>query len=349
MFAMACLEALGDMAGESRLIVYSVDSSNDREQATRQLAKGLHDWKSVDYFKIDSDLSQPFRLPAGHEVDGDELWMCMPSNPVEKCLQQKLPNAELVFYEDGLHAYNDPFGWNQLLRNPRRLAKWMLLGCRRHLALFRKSSRSTFPNRRIDRAYLLLGDRLKLASQYFPRKEQPVVIPSDCLEKVARRMSDIPGFTPPVLEDPPRTVVFLGCIFAQCGMARWEDEFNVYRRVIEDVLNRGFDVLWKEHPRADQPFGDRLKDEFPGRVITQSMNKLIPAEVFFAVNRVAACISPHSTSLLTLQSFGVPVFHLVDHCEPFYNEAYRPAVELVEEHVPPLQKLESVELEKERC
>ena len=115
--------------------------------------------------------------------------------------------------------------------------------------------------------------------------------------------------------------------------------------MVKRVLDLGYNVLWKEHPRAQRPFGNRLRQEFGGRLFTKKMNKLIPAEVFFTENKMAACISPHSTSLLLLSKFEIPVFQLTDFCDEFYNEAYRPVVGLVRKHVPPLQQLKPFRLE----
>jgi hypothetical protein len=207
----------------------------------------------------------------------DELWLCKISDSPEAFAMQAFPRAAVVLYEDGLHTYA-PQGLDP--HSP---------------AL-----------ERISESHLLLGDCLPLPP--WLRRLTRVQIGDghvrDVLTECARSLASPREFM------QSGAAVVLGQCFARWGLMSRAAECGMYERAIATLLESGYAVAWKEHPRADQPFFPEFAARFGGDVRELALPPAVPVEAAFASGRRGQplCVSATSTALFTLpRLFGARV------------------------------------------
>lgn len=92
----------------------------------------------------------------------------------------------------------------------------------------------------------------------------------------------------------------------------WKPECLLYEEVVRQYRASGYEVWWKEHPRARQPFGPRLQN-LGCDVHAFSTNDALPIELFVREGMFDRSVAVSSTSLITLKRlYGVEPRTLID-------------------------------------
>jgi hypothetical protein len=110
-----------------------------------------------------------------------------------------------------------------------------------------------------------------------------------------------------------RCAVLLGQCSSNYADFPREFELECYTSIAREVQDRGYEVLWKEHPRTRQPFGCELLGSVPGLRLLPECGPW-PVEVYFERLGLAACAGLISTSLFSIPLlFNAPAFSPARH------------------------------------
>lgn len=121
-------------------------------------------------------------------------------------------------------------------------------------------------------------------------------------------------------------VLIIGQYFSNLGLLGFELENNVYYKIINYYLNKGYNVYWKGHPRC-KFFDERINAEFGERVYIVENNS-IPLELFLILNPKVEICGVSSSALLynkflfngkTKHSLSLIKNHLNEKCV-WYND-----------------------------
>ena len=237
----------------------------------------------------------------------DELWLCFLTRAPEKLLMDAYPQAAVQVYEDGLFSYlpqpptpdePDP----RTLPWPQRLAAtartW--LDTRRPVRRFRRHKSWLDPRHaaRIEGAWMLLGD-LWPPPQVLAHVPWHAVAPERLRGVLAacRRLPAVAAYTLPVLPRP--AVLVLGQTLSRWNALSRADELSIYAEAVALIVERGYDVWWKEHPRAQEPFFADLAARVPnGRVREVDLPFALPVELVAERMDLAACVAGISAAHL---------------------------------------------------
>ena len=252
----------------------------------------------------------------------DELWLCFLTRAPEKLLMDAYPDAAVHVYEDGLFSYlpqpptpdePDP----RSLPWPARLVATLRerLDARRPVRRFRRHKSWLDPRhaRRIAGAWMLLAD-LWPPPQVLAHVPRHAVAPERLRDVLAacRCLPAVAAYALPVLPRP--AVLVLGQTLSRWGALSRADELRVYADAIALIVERGYDVWWKEHPRAQEPFfADLAARAAAGRVREVDLPFALPVELVAGRMGLAACVAGISTAIFYLPRLcGIPAFTFAD-------------------------------------
>ena len=74
-------------------------------------------------------------------------------------------------------------------------------------------------------------------------------------------------------------------------------EMQMYEDCVRALINKGYNVIFKDHPRNRVPFFYKLKEQFPQDKFTQFTEMTLPIEIWLTNPNIKALTSPFSTSL----------------------------------------------------
>ena len=113
--------------------------------------------------------------------------------------------------------------------------------------------------------------------------------------------------------NPDQVVVLVGQHFYRHGLIARGDEFDAYARYIEKEIAAGSQVLWKEHPRATEPFFPKLKQRFPHHLHAFQLDTILPIELIGEdIKDYQKVAGFSSNSLFNLEElFGIPAESLI--------------------------------------
>lgn len=267
----------------------------------------------------------------------DELWLCWLTRPPERLVMEAYPEARIHLYEDGLFSY---LPQPPVLPPPGPLTRW--LDARRPVRRFRRHKTGIDPAHaaRLQAAWMLLGDRWPAPAVYagVPWHTigdgvlQATLAACACAPSVA-------AFEPAARERP----AFL--VLGQT-LSRWEamtraEELAVYAGAVRLAIERGYDVWWKEHPRAQEPFFAELAALAPaGRVREAALPFAMPIELVAGRLGLAGCAAGISTAIFYLpRLYGTPSFTFADALAPYLEGRWALQNELVRAAAAPLAAL----------
>ena len=249
------------------------------------------------------------------------------------------PKATLVLCDDGLAAYlsHDPSLFS-LLTRPRAFArKLMALASvtAYRVGLDRSPESHHWPKRRFGRAFNLLGN---LPSPNHEPGTERITVDREETLAVVRAVQQALAL-PEYPAHAPRRVLVLGQYFHQFGNMSWEEELGIYTDVCKRVAERGFPVLWKEHPKAPKPFFPHLREAVPG-IEAAGVEGHFSWPIEFFADRLGldACICGTSTCLFTLeQIYGMKTYtYAADLVEKLVG-ADREVARLAARHAKPFE------------
>ncbi|HEX2540680.1 MAG TPA: polysialyltransferase family glycosyltransferase [Caldimonas sp.] len=361
--ALAEADAQHDgVACEDHLVLYeTVPVSHALKTAMREIASAARPWHCVvDAFDL---MASVRRKISQREFDAlkerlrsqlgvarvDELWLCFLTRAPEKLVMDAWPEAMVQVYEDGLFSYlpqpptplePEPASLAWPARVPATLRGW--LDARRPVRRFRRHKAWLDPRHaaRIAGAWMLLAD-LWPAPAVLAHVPRHAVAAARLREVLAacRRLPAVRDHAVPAQRRP--AVLVLGQTLSRWGALSRADELAIYAEAIATIVERGYDVWWKEHPRAQEPFlDDLLAGAPPGRVREVALPFALPVELVAESLGLAACVAGISTAIFYLpRLYGIPAFSFADALAPVLEGRWALQNELVRRAATPLSAL----------
>lgn len=335
---------------EDHLVLYeTVAVSAALATAMREVGAAVRPWRRVvDAFEL---LASVRRKIGQSEFDAlqatlrahlgleriDELWLCWLTRAPEKLVMETYPDAAVHLFEDGLFSY---LPQRPTPAEPGPLRRW--LDDRWPVRRFRRHKSWLDPRHaaRIEAAWMLLGDRWP-APAVFARVPWHTVRTEALRATLAacHRMPSVAGFVLPSLPRP-------GFLVLGQTLSRWQamtraEELAVYAGAIGLAIARGYDVWWKEHPRATEAFFAELAAAAPaGRLRELALPFALPVELVAGRMGLAGCAAGISTAIFYLpRLYDIPSFTFAQALAPHLRERWALQNDLVRGAALPLSAL----------
>jgi len=301
----------GLLASSAQLVItYKPDQANLMEwmKAHAQLLYPWSDVVSIDQTTIECDpqiwpqpiktLTERVRNAVGIDR-AVNIWVDYLPALINRLFLEAYPTAHVMIYEDGLALYYHYVMESQEISRrflPWRRWKALLKGtwrvqCQSHRLL--TYTIPPFYSKRIDAIWHILGDVLPIPSI---SKGRPMKIDHEVLrEQLACIRNVMSGYIPHA--QIQKEVILLPQYFSAWGYMSSEAEVGLYEEVVDNLIEAGYSVLWKDHPRETRPLGSIIAHRFTSNFRIAQMPKEVPIDVFMAEGGWMACISACSSSL----------------------------------------------------
>lgn len=333
------------LCGDSLILAAA---SNDGLAVMRKMAEAYGNWDNVLVVNLTDETFPTMVAEFLNRADDiDEIWSCMPRKPVDRLVQHKFKSAKLVVFEDGLLQYAELEQLGALLRHPRRLARFLLR--KFHYCMpfdLGFAPFHTFPVRKVSRLHLMLNDLFPLPKMYrsLPVHKSDPDIARDVIDHLADNLQ-----IERTSETQPNTVLFLSAPQFTTGMLSWESELKIYVNVVKSMIDKGYQVQWKEHPKSPRPFTEALIDQVPkGRCQSFAGSRFWPIELLIKNNAFAAYAGLMSTALFTLQVlYGGNAYGLRHLFLPYLLEHSIRSTEHASKIVPRVEELPAISVSHE--
>lgn len=260
-----------------------------------------------------------------------EIWVPKLNDQPERFILDAYPEAPITLYEDGTGTFVDI----PVLRPGhavRAMAGRMLgaLGLKPQVVgVGDRPYLATRHYQRLTRALLYLQRAIPLPG--YLKNKQVISIGDDVLRDRIAACAQLPTLREATasskFERP--AVLMLGQCLARSGLIDLKDEIEVYRRSVAAVIAKGYSVLWREHPRAHQPYFDSIGDiAGPDRLRRLEVSSGYPVEIFVPHLDLSACVAGVSSATLYLKDlYGIPGYSFADELRPYFkNDAHFSAV-----------------------
>jgi hypothetical protein len=348
--------------GETKniLVLYGPGLSNEMKSLMIAMAKSLWDWEKIvwaddlldkpiggqkNFISLSKALAERIKIDQAHEI-----WLCKLAEPPEKLLAEVYSNADITLYEDGLHTYvpQPPFQW--LLFTPKTYPRLAGIAIQRWLFDDRRPDKRTqkvwFSRHHLHRlhnAYLYIARDIRVP---YPlnRTAHIHLIEDNFLQSAIDQSVEILDDAHLALDKMPdkRNILFLGQCFSRWNIIEREKELALYNRVIENLISKGFFVIWKEHPRNNEPFYPDLASNLPSDRISEiQMPTGLPIEL--AIRKLPdLCLVGSTTSPLIYfpHLFGIKAYTCAHIFQPYLNDVdFRYMAKLIAKRVPPVHLL----------
>lgn len=278
------------------------------------------------------------KLEAGAR-DVAELWLVSLWGRLDKLAAEAFPTSRLVLYEDGLHTYvpteDHHLSLVKGLKKPRETYRALKLRLRERRRPGDLGLATMLPRHlaRVAASYLWLS--LKVPPADFQKRLPWIQLQTrfmkETMEQVSPLVADIP-----VERGNGRNAVVLGQAFSNYGDLTRDVELDCYIDMVGRLQGKGYDVIWKEHPRTRQPFLPDLLEAFPDVRAVPDLGPW-PIELFVERMGLAACASLTSTALFSIPLlFGLPSFSPVGQFLGRFRYPNDVMARLVAAAVPPL-------------
>ena len=240
-----------------------------------------------------------------------EVWLDSLLGLPEKIIAEAYPDARLVLYEDGLHTYlrgegDDP-STAPWLRKPRGIYRRLKLRARERLYPEDLSLGPMLPRHlaRVVASYLWIS--LMISPADYQKRLPWVQLQTRFLRDTLARLSPIAEGMASAPETGRRAIM-LGQCFSNYGDLSRESELDCYIGMARHLRERGYEVIWKEHPRTRQPFLGELVEAVEGVLSLPDLGPW-PIELFVERLGLSACASLTLTSLFSIPLlFNLPSF-----------------------------------------
>ena len=338
------------------LVLYGFHLSPERKDVMDLMAKHSWSWKAIvwaddllDYDVLRAGIDFQNLIPLLRQritvSNADQIWVCRLSGRPEQAVMAAFPEAEIVFCEDGLGSYSDDPPFPRILLHPKKISRklWYKgLGLLREWPRFQVSRFNRWPVKPIARSYLLLLNLIPVPRHLTGTPVQ--VIDASTARAVINRVRkavELYSGIPETQSTNDGNVLVLGQYFHDDHIMDWEHELRIYVRVCIQLVERGFTVIWKEHPKNPRPFSVELSKLVPQIVtLSQSKHNLFPVEFLVPECRLKACVSAASTALFTISYiYGVPAYNFSSEISIYLKGPSSEMGSIVLQVTDPLDKL----------
>ncbi|MDP0500779.1 MAG: polysialyltransferase family glycosyltransferase [Verrucomicrobiota bacterium JB022] len=264
-----------------------------------------------------------------------DFWTCFPTEPPVRCVNLISPGCRCWGIEDGLVTYAPTFSTLPRTAGRSRVGQLAaitgpalthsaltpLFGVNQKLyrkVLRRLQFKNSLP---LTRYYGLLNDLLPDFARGHPQE----LIRPEILQAEVEAFRQLIGYQPPEFDQP--TLLFLGDnLHAIMGdQAAAVEDLTI--QWLRHVIDLGYQVYWKPHPRAAASLTEKLISRFDDQELRRAPDlDMAPAEVAFAVPSLAGVISMLSSACFYFpRYFDIPSYRF-----PFPWEAIDLPLELKE-------------------
>lgn len=282
--------------------------------------------------------------------EADEVWISKLTMPSTKLVLYAYPRARVVLFEDGAEEYIPQAvtcGSDRLRRMPlsclpgairREVSHW-----NRRPQCMDLTGICSRDRARVSVFYSLMGSCFALPDALRDVDVQPVEMKSlRSRFEALKLMFDESLCAPPEKQTERPVVFFLPQPFADLFLTE-ADEYALYRSAVSLIIQRGYAVWWKDHPRDGTSLAPRLQEELGAeRVGIIKTDRRIPVECLVAGWELAAIASVSSSSLIYLNAWcGYPMYTAAGMIEPdkWLASADRELAAMFARHVPGLEEL----------
>ena len=352
----ACLSSLKERAGVSQTILLlfngngksSVDDSTVEAFARRcffwdsvfwvsdMIIPGMQSSRAVAY---GTDVFRAFCVR--QEICPDEVWLTGLHRQCEKIILSVFSDCAVFLYEDGLASYyTQPYtcGLKRLIKTPlrnwvgglrREISHWGTPECKDLLGICARDMQ------RVNTVYLSLLSLIPA-----PKCFSGVDI-VDISEDLRKQVYALPyELTDEQVLYARQDIVFvLGDAMYPEGSITWGAEAEIYEELLSSLIGRGFNVVWKDHPRNPKPFFLELCNRTGKQLI--GCNSQISVELYINQHNIKALIANVSTSLFNAQMlFNIPCYtYYQDEWSSCFGVYDKWTAELVKRRIPSYREL----------
>ncbi|MEJ8835708.1 polysialyltransferase family glycosyltransferase [Ramlibacter sp. AN1133] len=249
-----------------------------------------------------------------------EIWMAKLNHQPERFILEAYPEAPITLYEDGTGTFVDVpvLGPGPIRAMAGRTLR--AFGLRPQVVDVGDGSYlATRHYQRLTRAVLYLQRDLQLPE--YLKDRQVISIGDDILRSRIAACAQVPTLRVATASSRLRRpiVLMLGQCMARSGLIELKDEIEIYRRSVAAVLEKGYSVLWRDHPRTHQPYFDLMGDiAEPDRLQRLQAPDGYPVEIFVPHLGLSACIAGVSSAILYLKDlYGIPGYSFADDLRPY--------------------------------
>jgi hypothetical protein len=239
----------------------------------------------------------------------DEIYIPINSSTkkIHKLFMYHYPKASFIFYEEGLMSYIKP--------------------------LFDKSLRKIMA--KSENYYLFYDEKLKnLLSKSFPKINFKTIIKEKILENIKTVQSAITGLIDldkannmknlyshntyrliPSEQNEIKYCLVLPQYYHQGNNKKTEKIIAMYYNNMKNIIDNGYKIIFKDHPKAKLKYSDTLKNMFSPEnfILFEDLSnknlEVFPVEVVANVLKIDMVFSVYSTSLFTFKHlFNIRTF-----------------------------------------
>lgn len=282
-----------------------------------------------------------------------ELFLCRMRGGPEKAILYSFPEAEVSLYEDGLATYFPQIptcGFQLLLskinhgyRIPGKLRReWShyTSGIPECGDLVGICSRDW---KRVKSIYLFLHPPLPLPRLFRDKKINP--IKNDAVRCVIQTASNPErGAYIEQRHNSMPTVLILAQSFTSSGNLSDTEEFEGYLHACRKIIDTGYRLVFKEHPKASTGIGEKLEGVFnAGENFSLWLKSELPVEFSLNSNAIHAVAGASSSALFSIPKlFGIPAYTFVDLFPAMKSPDYVFLADTARRFLPPLHSLPQV-------
>ena len=233
-------------------------------------------------------------------LDGlKELWIAMPHNPVERWAWKNCGGAKKVIYQDGSGGFIPSAAVNWVWLDG--FLRWKMRSFRARIRARIGSDERSYPWEPAD---LFIGFDCFSGLRCSVRSRQVQYIPVEDPEAIAEDfgIQTVVDANPlAALQSSTRPVAIL--IDGGLSTQQWcsvDFELKVYIEVVRALLERGYLVFFKPHPKAGARVGDGLEAAISDRDFARMPQSVIPVELCVPKRDDLVVVSALSTALFTL-------------------------------------------------
>jgi hypothetical protein len=248
-----------------------------------------------------------------------EIWTPKLHHQPERFILEAYPETPITLYEDGTGTFVDiPVQSPGPIRAMAGRTLRALGLMPQAVDVGEGSYLAPRHHQRLARAVLYLQRDLRLP-QYLDGK-QVISIGDEVLRGRIAACAHLPTLREATTSSKlrPPTVLMLGQSMARSGLIELKDEIEIYRRSVASVIEKGYSVLWRDHPRAHHLYFDSIADiAEPARLRRLEVPSGYPVEIFIPHLGLSACIAGGSSAMLYLKDlYGIPGYSFADDLSP---------------------------------
>ena len=262
------------------LVLYGHDLTEQMKESMQKLSTLLWDWAKVIWV---DDLLNTKRYTEEYRLDifkalksriglknADELWVSKLFNPLEKIAIDTYEDSPIVLYEDGLWVfapqklYSREFS-SRFLLYPRKLIKLIKSKQIKKKGMLHYKIKGVRQDhlQRLKMAYLYLSKYMS-APKYLENIPKEQILSENIRSALYKARENI--YEKVIVKENKNSFSNSFLVLAQNfsknnKMVKRNEELNCYLYVVTALINQGYKVYWKEHPRTNWKFFEEISSK----------------------------------------------------------------------------------------